>query len=498
MLIGSIKKLSKDSIIYGFSGAIHQLVGLILLPILTRVFSPTDYGVIDIITTFSSITLIFLLLGVNSATQRYYFDADDQSEKEKVVSTAFWFVILYTSFSSAILYSIVSPLSQLLFGNLEHVFLLKWAIIAFPFTALMVFGKDNLRLLFKPWKYNIVTITYTLLRVLIVIYLVIIFGRGLIGNFEGAFAASIITALLAVYYSRSIIKAKFSYSILKKLLKYGIPLAFAGLAYWVINFSDRLILLKLSTLDQVGLYSVGNRISSVLVLVTSAFSLAWSPFIFSVHNIEETKKVIIKTYSYLTLLLLTFSLILSLFAKEFLIIITTRDYIGASSVVGILTVGLSFLGISSILATGLTLVKKTRYITISSVLAAALNIALNILLIPKLGMIGAAIATLISYITLCVIYYYYSQKYYPLSFELSKIFKTFLLFAVFIFIASVISIDNVVIAALIKIVLFIFSIILLYYTRIVSKQELRFISIIGKQLFTIIKNKTGFTKKKNE
>ncbi|MDP2683943.1 MAG: flippase [bacterium] len=478
MLLSSIKKLSKDSIIYGISGGITQLIGLILLPILTRIFTPSDYGVIDIITTFISIIMVFLMLGLNSATQRLYFDSDDETYKQKIVSTSFWFLIIFTIICSLLLYFFSNQISLMLFNDYEYSNLIKLAIITLPLTSILVFGKDNLRLLFSPWKYNFLTLGNTLIRVILVIYLVIVLKRGLEGNFEAAIYAGIIGALYAIYLSRKLIRKYFSFDLLKKLLTYGIPLTFAGLAYWVISFSDRLILVKLSNLEEVGLYSVGNRISSALMLITSAFSLAWSPFIFALHKEGKEKNIIIKTLTYYTLLLLFLSLLISIFSPELLLIITTSDYLDASQVVGYLTIGLSILGLSSILATGLTLVKKTKYITISSIIAACLNILFNFILIPYYGMKGAAIATLISYVSLCILYYYFSNKFYKIKYDTIKIIKILSIFALFIYFGSIINIENIYKSISLKLILIIISIIFLFIFKIFDKNEINFIKKI--------------------
>ncbi|MDP2683938.1 MAG: oligosaccharide flippase family protein [bacterium] len=485
-MILPFKRLFKDSIIYGISGVFEQFVGFLLLPVFTRIFSPSDYGIIDIITTGASITLIVLGMGLNSATQRYYFDTKTVEEKKTIVSTSFWFLGTISIITCTFLYFLAKDISHVLFGHYEHVSIIKIAIIAIPITMLISYSKDALRLKFVPWKYNIVNIFFTLSRVGIIVYLVVILRKGIIGNFQGILLASLLTLILVIYYSRDLIKPKFSLHWLKPMLRYGIPLLFAGLAYWIVSLSDRIILLKLSTLEEVGLYSVGNKISSIMFLVISAFSLAWAPFIFSHYKEKGSSRLIVKTLTYYTIILLCISLLLSTFSFEILSIITTKEYLNATKVIGLLTLSLSFLGISGILATGLTLSKKTKFITLATFTAAGINIAFNFILIPKFNMVGAALATLISYFILSFLYYIFSQKCFPLQFELKKLLKIFILYGIFITLSSLIILDNLLYGILLKICIVSIFILLLFVFKIFDKNEIAYLKTSINQIKNIV------------
>jgi len=484
MLTQNLKRLSKDSLTYGFGSIVQFITSLLLLPIFTRIFSPSDYGIFDTISTVTSILILFLLMGLNSAVQRYYFD--NQRDGNVIISTGFWFMAIISIVFCVILITNSVFLSNLLFNNTKYSILIMVAIATTPIALLISYIKDT-----SPWRYNIIGLVEFLLGVSIIIFLVVVLKKGILGSLLGTLIASLIALLLGIIFIRSKIVFKFSYHYLKKLLAYGLPLVIASLAYWVINLVDRLFILKLSTLDQLGLYSIGNKISAVIVLPITALQLAWAPLIFSNYSKEGSDKLIIKTLTYSFLIFIFVSICLTTFSYDILRILAPSSYINATNVVGLLTLGLVFLGVSGILATGITIAKKTKYITLSTLIAAGINITLNFLLIPRWGMIGAAIATLFAYFSLIVLYYRYSQKFFYLKYELYKILKILIIGIIFIIIGTFYKLDNIFYSLVSKIIFVSFFIAILFIFRVFNKDEINFVKNLWAKL--INRNKLKLT-----
>ncbi len=472
MLIQNLKRLSKDTLIYGFGRVIEYIAAFILLPVFTRIFSPADYGILDTLNTVVSVISLFLLMGLNSATQRYYFDSEkDHKQGLVVISTAFWFLAIVSVVVSFILIYSSDTISNILFDSTEYSYLIAVAITAIPFILMVSFIKDVLRLKFAPWKFSTLSIVHFLLNLGIVIFLVIILKKGLVGNYYGVLFSVIITLIISIYLIRNDISFLFSKYFLIKLLKFGLPLVFASFAYWVITFSDRFFILKLSTLTELGLYSVGNRVATILILVVTAIHLAWSPLIFQKHREKESSAFIVKTMTYSLIVFCFFAVVLTSLSFETLTILTPRSYIGAIYVVGLLTLGIVFLGISGIVTTGLTLAKKTKYITIAYIISAVVNIILNALLIPSYGIIGASVSTCFSYILLFALCYYFTQQYYRLSFELKKSIIIIILTAFLLFLGTFASLENMVVSIMLKLSLILLYPFVLYYFNIIDHNE---------------------------
>lgn len=489
MVVDNIKRLFKDSIIYGVGSVAKYLIGFFLLPIYTRVFTPADYGILDTVGTLAGIVSLFLMFGLDSATQRYYFD--NKKDGKLIISTSFWFVAV-VSFSVCLILimGFSGFFSNLFFNTNIHSKVLTLAILSIPASLLISLSQNTLRLKFAPWRYNIITLFQIISSTTIIFFLVVVLKKGIFGNFLGGFIATIITLIVGTICIRSKIIFRFSSVYLKKMLKYGTTLMFAGFAYWVLSLSDRFFIVKLSTLEQVGLYSIGNKISSILILFITALSLAWPPLLFAYYKKKEGNRFIIKVITYSTILFSSLAVLLTAFGHDILKIIAPSTYIEAAWVIGILSLGLAFLGISGMFATGISLSKKTKYLTLSSVIAAVLNIILNIILIPKIGIIGAAIATLISYIVLAFLNYFYSQKLYYLEYEIGKILKVLTVAVIFVTIGTFVKFDNILISLLIKIVFVSVFILCLYILKIFSKEEIGFIK---KVYLKLLSNKNKFS-----
>jgi len=476
MLLNNLKRLSKDSLIYGVGNVIEYIAAFFLLPIFTRVFTPSDYGILDTIATFISVLNLFLLMGLNSAMQRYYFDAKREgSDGSKVISTTIIVLSFFSIIISLLIFPFTDQISNLFFNSIKYTHLIRIAILSIPLSLLVKVLKDIFRLKFKPLRFSIVTIIHFLLRISIILILILIYNKGLLGNFYGILFSVFIVTFITFLMVKKYFKFSFSLNLAKNLLKFGIPLAFAGFSYWILSLSDRFFILKFSTLGQFGLYSIGNKIGSVLVLVITAIHLAWFPLIFEKYKEKSSKDFIIKTFTYTSIIFIFIAIFLTSFSREALIILASESYVNAYYIVWLLTLGSVFLGISGIISTGLTIAKKTKYITISSFIAAILNIILNILLIPKFGIIGASIATSLSYLSLFFTYYYFAKKYFPLHFELKKVSLIFIIGIVYLILGTYIKFDSLLISLITKIIFVITFPILLYLFNIFSRAELNFV-----------------------
>jgi O-antigen/teichoic acid export membrane protein len=183
-----------------------------------------------------------------------------------------------------------------------------------------------------------------------------------------------------------------------------------------------LLLGKLSTLEQLGLYSVANSLVALTAIAITAFGQAWTPHAFQVYENEPQRAPIL--YSrVMTYLLAGFGALavgITAFAPDLLRILTDEPYFGAVAAVGPLAIGMVAQASTQVTAGGITLAKRTRYLAIHSWAAAGLNVGLNLALIPPLGMIGSAWATAISYVYLTLAYLVTSQRLWPVAFEVRR------------------------------------------------------------------------------
>jgi len=237
---------------------------------------------------------------------------------------------------------------------------------------------------------------------------------------------------------------KFDSHILKTAFVFGFPLIFTSLAGMLLNMGDRYIVKLLVDYREVGLYNLGYKIAGILnVLFIQSFSLALLPIAYKMYGQKGDKRYYSKMLTYFVFVLCWAGLALTLFGREIVELLALNpDYWAAYSVVPYIVLGYIFSGARSVVNLGLYLKRKTSYIAYNTVGAAILNIGLNFLLIPKYKMMGAAIATVISFFALYVVTYFTANRFYKVPYENRKIIQMITV-AVALFIVSMFSSDMI-------------------------------------------------------
>ena len=189
-MIKDFWQLAKYSAVYGLGKGILLPIGLVTLPIYTRVFVPADYGIIELIATITGLLGLVLNLGMDSAAQRSYFDSPTKEHKRAVISTGFWFVMAWSISIIGIMLLCSDWISSLAFATTQHEDLLKLAFMILPITLLTGYCLNTLRLHFAPWKFTIISLLSGVLSVGLSLLFVL--------QFETAFRAMYCSSVLAL------------------------------------------------------------------------------------------------------------------------------------------------------------------------------------------------------------------------------------------------------------------------------------------------------------
>ncbi len=436
-----LKSLTKDSIVYGGADLVGKIISFFTFPIVASILSPKDYGALELLLTVTGLLGLVMNAGMNNSVQRYYWESDSNTENIKISVVTSGFVILSVLGVGVILLSsIVIPLFLYFFSETD-IGLTKvgiWsAVTLMVFTQLFQYNLDITRLHFAKWKFFLLSIVIRTLSVFAGLIAVVKFKLGI----EGLLIAQLIVLVLAVPWSVFLVKADFNISSLslewiKKLLKFGVPFISAGLAFWLFGSMDRWMLSFLSTVDEVGIYSVSFRFASLVMFVSSAFGQAWSPIAFKVRSDypDLYKKLFGDVLLMLIVVMLVICSFLALFAGELVGAFMPSIYLPSVLPFVILILGISFQSTQQVTAIGISIEKKTYLFSRLSWVSACVNFILNFLLIPIFGAVGAALATLFSYLVLTLTYFFFSQRLHPMRVSYIKLIVICLLgLAVFIF-----------------------------------------------------------------
>jgi len=421
-----IKKFVKDTVKYIPSLVVPAIVGLIFIPIVTRLFPPADYG--DYVLILSTITILSTLASWLSMSVIRFYPAYEQNKKLDIFysTTLKWLSI--SVFGISILFlSILLISKNYVSQNLYNLMLLGLEVFIFSsfFQTLLHFLRVKRLVgwytIFSVWK-SVTAIGFGLI-------LVIIFKFGINGLLWGIIIsmAIIFPWLWRKAIGRVSLRKKTSKPLAVEMAKFGFPLVIGNLAYWILTLSDRYILKFFRGAQEVGIYSASYAIGekSILLLV-SLFTLAATPLAMRIWEKEgEEKSRIFNTNltRYFLLICLPAVVGISILAKPILSILTGQEYFMGYTILPFVALSIFLNGSTIGFGNGLGYYKKTKYIMWPLIIGGLVNLGLNFIFIPKYGYFAAATTTLIGYIVMVGLEIYFSRKFFIWKFPLKSLGK---------------------------------------------------------------------------
>lgn len=427
------KDFIKDTFLYGLGSGIRKFIAIFLLPFYTRALTPDDYGVLSSVSTFAMLFSAFIDLGLDSATSYFFLTNKNEKEKGSILFTLL-VLRLFTFIPSLILTLFSSQISAILFGTTEYTWVVFLTCLTMPFTFLVSEQTYIYRYFRQPMKYNHITIIQSIISIGLGISLVVILKYGIIGaRLATLVSTAIILPFTFLTFTRKKYVYKFSMQWTKKLLRFGYPLVGAAIATWIFQSSDRFFLLHYSNLKEIGWYSIGQTFSQPLLILNTAVQMSFGVLFLKVYN-EDTnyekknsKKMAIDSFNLYLVASISISLFLSIFSLELLNFITTKEYLQGALAIPFMCFSLVCSQAYQTMGPGITLAEKNYHYTWITIVTAVINVILNFLLIPSLGFVGAAIATLISFIVYWLVKFYVSQRYFYINYKVKRILAYFLI-----------------------------------------------------------------------
>ena len=395
---------------------------LISLPVYTRVFNPAEFGVLSYVMTFGGLLGAVLILGGDSAYARFFFEAKSVERRQLITSTWIGFLALWSVVVSLLILPFAGLIADASLADRATTPLFVAMLLVGPISLVNRMCSQVLRNEFRATAFTVLNAVGTVLLVGFAVTAVLGLQMGVLGVLVGTLVAELVMLPVRLWTARSMFRLRFSLSVLRQLLGFGIPLVPTSLAYWVFLTSDRLILAKLSTLEQLGLYSVANSLVSLATIAIGAFGQAWTPHAIQLY--EDARDVAAVIYGrVMTYLLAGFGLLavgVSVFGPELLMLLTGSEYQGAASAIAPLAIAMVAMASTQITAGGITLAKRTHYLAVITWVAAVLNVVLNLMLDARFGMLGAAWATAAAYVSLTLMYLATSQRLWAVTYEIRR------------------------------------------------------------------------------
>jgi O-antigen/teichoic acid export membrane protein len=433
----SIKRLTKHSAVYGLSNIISRFIGFLLLPIHTNYLAPDQLGIAALM--FSSIALLNVLFsyGMDVAFMRFFVLADQREEKQKIFSTAY-LMILTTGLCFALtMLNLPKPFSNLIFRSPEFTTLVQLGSGILIADALSLLPFLVLRGHEKSFQFGFLKLLNVIANVSLNVLFVIVLKKGVVGIFLANLLASGFTLLTVSYIVVQWLRPKFSRSMLKELLFFGLPYIPSMWAVLIMDQIGRFFLDRMIGKDATGIFSANYKLGMVMSIVVAAFRFAWHPFFLSTVKTEKNAPdIFARILTYFCLITGFIFLTVSLFLEE---IVTFRigsftligkEYLPGLPIVPVILLAYLICGVYVNFIIGIYVKKKTIYLPWITGLGALVCLLSNYLLIPVLGIMGSALATLFAYLAMAGSLYIISQKLYPVNYEFGRILKLVLVYGI--------------------------------------------------------------------
>lgn len=420
MLRDSIRRLIQFTAGYSVNTLVGPIFTLLLTPIYTRVLTTSDYGTVDtLLMLFAGLTLLGML-GLTAALPAFYYDPLYAHAQPQVITSALWTGILWSLFLAAIAFIAAAPLARLALGRTDVTDLLRWLALSTPFSIIYNLQTTVLRLKFAVWRANVLALLYLMVFAAANLTLVVWLRWGSAGVILSHSVTMIVMGLAGIAIHPASLRTKPRFPLMHGLIRTGLPLVPGNIAVWMLVYQDRLFLVRYVTFDQIGVYAIAVKLASALSLLIEPFKAAWGPLSLSIQQQPDASRSYTKVFIYYCVGGLGLALGLSLFAREILLIVTTPAYVDAARYVWLLVLTPLTSGLQTIVMVGLFIEKRIGQMGWTIALAALLNTLLNFLLIPYLGVLGAAIATAVGYLASPLLTARAAQRLHPLPYEWNK------------------------------------------------------------------------------
>ncbi len=412
-----IGRLTSESLVYGLGQAGGRLVQVALVPVLTRAFTPQAYGVIDLVMLVAAVAAPFTVSGMDAALARFFYEAPDRAARRVMATTSAAHRLAGSVVLGLLLVVLSVPLSELILESPAYAKYLRILGVTLPFTGLYLFANEALRVTFQPWKY----IALNGLNMGLVGALTLGFVLGLHKSVSGVLFAKLMgdaaAALFGLVLLRHTLTRRGSWADLRRMLRYALPLVPVALTYAVLTYSDRQVLLRFASLEEVGIYAVAVKGAAAVLLAVTAFQLAWGPMAFAAAGDPDHGRLYSRVLSLYVVAGSALALGVALFAPEALRLVVPQAYWGAAVPAGLLAFATVAHGAYYIAALGVNLEQKNGWLVVTTGSAAIVTLTLALTWVGPWGGTGVAAATLCGFAFSTGSLYLVSQRLRPFPYR---------------------------------------------------------------------------------
>lgn len=438
-----LKSVLRHFAVYGIGTLLNRIVGFLLIPVYTNYLSTTDYGTLELIELTTFISGMFLAAGITYAVLRFYYDTDSLEERRLIISSAHISTLAISVVFGLWLVIFASDVSELIFESQDNTELFRLAFVTLILSVTSEVPMGYIRAQQKSVLYTSLSIGRLVLSLTLNILFVVSLGWGIRGIILSALITQVLTTLVVSGYTFKQTGFGLSLARTKQMARYGLPLIPGAIAVYVLNFADRYLLPRYSSLSELGIYSLGYKFGMVISpLISEPFMAIWMPKMFEIAKREDAPSIYARMLTYFFFIELFVSLFISVIIQDVVAVMSDAAFHSAYQVVHIILLAYVLWGASNQVRIGILIAKKTKYIAYIFATAAVCNVGANLVLIPMYGSWGAAIATLLAFTIVLVMSFTLSRRFLRVDYQYGRILKMLLLAVALYFLAQQINVES--------------------------------------------------------
>jgi O-antigen/teichoic acid export membrane protein len=431
---GYLRRLATTGAAYTAASILSKVIAVALLPLYTRYLTPADYGAAEVMFAAIVSASIVVRFGLIEAVLRFYYKDDEDPDQVVASSFAglFWFATIgallalpfATPISEALLDEPAADLARVAIGGL-------WVLTMFEFMLTLFRLEERARAFF------VTTIVNVLVTIGLTVVLVVGAGEGARGLLVGSYASGAAFVLGLIVLQRRRLSLLFDRALLRRLLGFGLPTMPAEASLYLLNFVDRIIIVRTVGLAEAGLYSLAIKFAQAVNVLVRGFQLAWPPLAYSIRDDDEARRAYATV---VTLFAAGCAFVVTgmwLFARWIVRALAAPEFFDSYEAVGLIATAVTLYALYMVLVVILGRTGRTEFNLPATAAALAANVALNLILVPSLGIVGAGIALVASYLVVLALMYAFTQRLFPVPYQWGRLARVVLISAALVGVGEV-------------------------------------------------------------
>jgi O-antigen/teichoic acid export membrane protein len=470
-----LNKFLKGSMFYSIGSVLPQVLNFILLPVYSNVLTTNDYGLINTTQAISALLIIVFTLSLDRSIFRLYYEFEPENKKT-YLGTIFISILIISTFSLIIFFGF-GFISKTIFLKINFYPYIVLLLLSIYFSIFQIIPKLYFQINEFSNYYLYFTISQFVITSLITLFLVYYKKQGAFGYLLGELLGHLIFLPISLIFIKKIISLSFNWKYLIESLKFCIPIIPGLIFAFILNLSDRFYIEKYFNLSEVGVYSLGYKISGLIGVMSSPILVAYSPLFYKIANSENqisAKLKISKLNTFLIYIFLIITFFIVLFSNNVITLFFNKEYSNAILIIPIISFTYFLMQLKTLYDFMIYQKKKTFILMLINFVSAVLTIMLNSTLIPRLGIMGAAYSTFFSFLLVLLLTIFYSKTAYYVKINMKHFFMFIISLTFLFYFFNNIFVNDIILNLLFKIISLTFSI---FIFRKKMKLYFRYLSI---------------------